>query len=538
MEEAPSVAALFEEAASIHADRPFVAFRAEPGGPYTETSYLAFAEKVGAVRARYRGAGYGIGHRAAILVGNHPDFYVHYLALNGLGVSIVPLNPDTRASEMRYLIDHSEAAFVVVSKRYRDVLRQALAEPANVPIVDAVTLDGLGDASRPAKRLDAGIADEAAILYTSGTTGRPKGCILTNRYFLEAGHHYAGWGGRVALGEGCERLLNPLPLFHMNNLVLTTTAMIFKGGCNAMVERFSPGRWWVDCRDSGATIIHYLGVMPALLLARSEEPAERENSVRAGIGAGVDPIHHAAFEERFGFPLLELWGMSEVGRCLIDNVEPRRVGTRAFGRPDGTIRARVVDDGMRDVATGAVGELIVQSDDADPRRAFFSGYLKNDEATEAAWHEDWFRTGDLVRQDQTDMLFFVDRKKNIVRRSGENIPAAEVEACLQAHPAVVQAAVIAVPDVLREEEVFACVVAKEGHAVDERFARALFDWCMERMTYFKAPGYVSFRDELPTTGTQKIQKGTIFAADDDPTRLASTFDLRDLKRRTQQPCGT
>ena len=539
MEEAGSVAALFDEAAIVHADQPFVAFRTEPDRPYAEISYLAFAKKVAAARARYLAAGYGIGHRAALLAGNHPDFYMHYLALNGLSVSIVPLNPDARPSEMRYLIDHSEAAFVVVSERYRDLLHRALADPvSSLPVVDAATLGGLGDAAWPAERQDAGIADEAAILYTSGTTGRPKGCILTNRYFLEAGRHYAGWGGRVALGDGCERLLNPLPLFHMNNLVLTTTAMIFKGGCNAMVERFSPGRWWADCRDSGATIVHYLGVMPALLLARPEEPAERNNFIRAGIGAGVDPIHHAAFEKRFGFPLLELWGMSEVGRCLIDNVEPRRVGTRAFGRPDGTIRARVVGDGMQDVAVGDVGELLVQSDDADPRRAFFSGYLKNEEATEAAWHEDWFRTGDLVRQDETGMLFFVDRKKNIVRRSGENIAAAEVEACLQAHPAVVQAAVIAVPDRLREEEVFACVVAKDGRAVDERFARELFDWCMERMTYFKAPGYFSFRDELPTTGTQKIQKGTIFAAGDDPTRLADTFDLRELKRRKPQPCGT
>ncbi|MCO6388728.1 AMP-binding protein [Aliihoeflea sp. 40Bstr573] len=535
-----SVAALFERTAARLPDHPFVAVRRGGVGEFTEVTYRDFLSDVLAARQAYRAAGYGVGTRAAILIGNEPAFHLHYLALNGLGVSIVPLNADARPSEMLYLIEHSEATFVTSSRRCRPILDEVLAGTSlSIPVFDADDLPAqLPPASRAAGRQQAGRDDEAAILYTSGTTGRPKGCVLSNRYFLEAAGLYASWGGGLSLREETERLLNPLPLFHMNNLAVTTTAMIAKGGCNVMVERFSPSSWWADCRDSKATLVHYLGVMPALLLARPVEEVERQHTVRAGIGAGVDPKHHSAFEARFGFPLLELWGMTEVGAGFIDNHEPRQMGTRAFGRPDSLLKARIVDENMNDVQPGTPGELLVQSGDPNPRRGFFSGYLKDGKATEAAWHEDWFRTGDVVRQDETGMLYFVDRRKNIVRRSGENIAAAEVEACLQAHPEVVQAAVIAMPDALREEEVFACVVLRDGVAQDLATARRLFDWVFDHLVYFKAPGYVSFRHALPTTGTQKIQKGLIFGDGEDPLALPTTFDLRELKRRTRTGSDT
>jgi len=528
-----NVAALFERTAARLPDRPFVAWRPSGDAPFEEIGYGAFLRRVLAVREIYRNAGYGVGTRAALLIGNEPVFHEHYLALNGLGVSIVPLNPDARAVESVYLVEHSDAAFIVCSRRYRAICDDILAQmKAPVPVLDAEALPArLPPAASRATSTTPGYDGEAAILYTSGTTGRPKGCVLSNRYFLEATGVYLSWGGQLSLREEVERLLNPLPLFHMNNLTVTTTAMIARAGCNVMVERFSASSWWADCRDSQATLIHYLGVMPAILLARPQEDVEHRHAIRAGIGAGVDPKHHVSFEKRFGFPLLELWGMTEVGAGFIDNHEPRQVGTRAFGRPTGHMKARVVDDDMNDVPRGTPGELLVRSSDTDPRRGFFSGYLKNDEATAAAWHDDWFRTGDVVRQDESGMLYFVDRRKNIVRRSGENISAAEVEACLQSHPDVVQAAVIAMPDELREEEVFACVVLRDGVAADGATARRLFEFGFERLAYFKAPGYVSFRPDLPTTGTQKIQKTLIFAADEDPLKLATTFDLRELKRR-------
>jgi crotonobetaine/carnitine-CoA ligase len=268
-----------------------------------------------------------------------------------------------------------------------------------------------------------------------------------------------------------------------------------------------------------------------LLLNQPPAPEERAHRVKFGIGAGVEPELHPRFEQRFGFPLIEVWGMTETGRIFADCREPRQVTTRAFGRPFGGFEGRVVDDKDQDVPRGVEGELLVRwGGPAGPRHGFFAGYLKNPEATEEAWRGGWFHTGDVVRQ-ADDVLFFVDRKKNIIRRSGENIAAAEVEACLQAHEAVAQVAVVAVPDEIREEEVMACVVPMPGVAPGRELGEQLQQWCRGRLAYFKAPGWILFVDRLPTTGTQKVQKTQIFPKNEDPRRRPGALDLRDGKRR-------
>ena len=367
--------------------------------------------------------------------------------------------------------------------------------------------------------------------YTSGTTGRPKGCLLTNDYFITAGEWYLTLGGEAALLGDSDRVLNPLPLYHMNALAVTATSMMIGGGCLISPDRFHPKSWWNDVVSTRATVIHYLGVVPPLLMNLPASDAESNHSVRFGVGAGINPDHHAASETRFGFPMVEVWGMTETGRIFADNHPPRQVGTRAFGRPMSGLEARVVDEHDQDVAVGTPGELLVRHSAADPRRGFFSAYHKNDQATAETWRGGWFHTGDTVRQDEKGTLYFIDRNKNIIRRSGENIAAGEIEAALQAHTAVAQAAVIGVPDDLREEEVFACIVVMPDVDSDETTARALFDWCMQRLAYYKAPGYVLFRESLPTTGTQKVQKTLIFDPDTDPTTEPGCIDLRSAKRR-------
>jgi crotonobetaine/carnitine-CoA ligase len=278
--------------------------------------------------------------------------------------------------------------------------------------------------------------------------------------------------------------------------------------------------------------VHYLGVVPPLLLNQPPTDDERAHRVRFGLGAGVEPQLHAAFEQRFGFPLVEVWGMTETGRIYGDCREPRQITTRAFGRPFGGFEARVVDDRDGDVADGAEGELLVRWGGPEgPRHGFFAGYLKNPEATAEAWRGGWFHTGDVVRRSADGMLYFVDRRKNIIRRSGENIAAAEVEATLQAHDAVAQVAVLAVPDEIREEEVMACVVPMAGVTADRALAEGLVQWCRERLAYFKAPGWVLFVPSLPTTGTQKVQKTQIFPRGEDLRRQPGVLDLRDRKRR-------
>jgi crotonobetaine/carnitine-CoA ligase len=511
---------------------PAAGRRYHPDG--VEYTYGETHEAVMRLREQYGSAGFGHGHRVALLLENRPEFFFHYLALNALGVSIVPINPDYRHDEMHYQMDHSEADLaVVIASRVADLEAVAHERAKPLPVVDAdrmpVSLPKPVDGPRGGAP---GPDSEASLLYTSGTTGRPKGCVLTNFYYLNSGAWYRDLGGVVRIEPGRERFLNPLPLFHMNAQAVTATCAILTANCLAQPDRFSPTRWWRDVLHSRATIIHYLGVMPPLLLKQPPSSEERAHQVKLGIGAGVEPELHAAFEQRFGFPLVEVWGMTETGRIYADTTEPRQITTRAFGRPRGGFEARVVDEHDRDVPRGTDGELCVRWGGPEgPRHGFFAAYLKNPAATTEAWRGGWFHTGDVVRQLPDDMLVFVDRRKNIIRRAGENIAAAEVEACLQAHERVAQVAVLAVPDEIREEEVMACVVPMPGVTGDRALADALQGWCLERLAYFKAPGWVLFLDRLPTTGTQKVQKTEIFARGSDPRTRPDVLDLRDGKRR-------
>jgi crotonobetaine/carnitine-CoA ligase len=528
----------FEGTAKSAPSNSFLCVPAAPGRAYhapgLEVTYGDVYARVAALRDRYAASGYGHGHRVALLLENRPEFFLHSLALNALGCSIVPINPDYRHDEMLYQMEHSEADLAIaIAPRVADLERVAQERAKPLPVIAAEILPEKLPAPGPAPRAGApGLDTECSLLYTSGTTGRPKGCVLTNFYYLNAGGWYRDIGGRLTVRHGVERFYNPLPLFHMNHQAITATCAILTANCLVLPERFSPTRWWPEIVATGATIVHYLGVVPPLLLNQSHAPEERAHRVQFGFGAGVEPGLHPVFEERFGFPLVEVWGMTETGRFFADNREPRQVTTRAFGRSAGGLEARVVDDKDQDVAPGAEGEMLVRWGGSEgPRHGFFAGYLKNAEATEEAWRGGWFHTGDVVRASADGMLYFVDRKKNIIRRSGENIAAAEVEAVLQAHEAVAQVAVLAVPDEIREEEVMACVVPMPGLTPDRALAERLTEWCLIRLAYFKAPGFVLFVDALPTTGTQKVQKGQIFPRGEDPRRRPNAIDLRDLKKR-------
>ena len=531
-----TIGAAFAAAVSAHADRPFLAVPANGGRAYLpsgfEMSYGEAGKRIEEFAALYRQAGYGVGHRVATLLENHPEHVLHTLALNSIGVCCVPINPDYRAAEIAYLVDHSEPDLVLTLGAREASMREALAQSGHrPPVVVSEPFSGpLDKARRPASGARPLPETPASILYTSGTTGRPKGCVLSHGYEIAAGAWYASLGGVAGLRTAADRIYNPLPLYHANAGVVSLMGAILTGNCQIQPDRFHPQRWWREVAETGATVVHYLGVIAPVLLKLPPGEHERRHKVRFGIGAGIEPELHAAFEKRFGFPMVELWGMTEMVRVLGDTVEPRQVGTRAFGRAMPGVDVRVVDDEGRDVPGEMHGELLVRHSAATPRRGCFSGYLKDEAATEAAWQGGWFHTGDVVWRGPDGMLHFVERKKNIIRRSGENIAAAEIEAVLLTHPDVQQAAVMAVKDELRDEEVLACVVLKRARAEKEA-ATALFQHCNERLAYYKAPGWIHIVPSLPTTGTQKIQKHSIYPAGSDPRALPDIIDMRALKRR-------
>lgn len=526
----------FIESSEQSPENPFLCIPSEKLGASKDISYAQIRDQIASCRKIYEDAGFGHGHRVAILLAARPEFVVHYLALNGLGCTVVPVNPDYRHPELLYLVDHSESDMaVVLPDRVVDLEAVGKELDRSFAVIDVDKFDGgIPAAPRPAPSSEKPNLDTiAAILYTSGTTGQPKGCLLSNECHFICGAWYRDHGGVLTMEHGTERFYNPSPFYHVNNLSVGLTCIILTRNCLVLVERFSPNRWWPEVISSDATIVHYLGIIPSMLMKLPDAPHDREHRVKFGFGAGIEPQLHGPFEERFGFPLVEIWGMTETPRVYAANFEPRQIDTRAFGRPMNGYEAKIVDDNDKEVPRGDMGELVVRTAGSDPRHGFFSGYLKNEEATEEAWRGGWFHTGDICTQAEDDMLYFVDRKKNIVRRGGENISAVEVEAAVLTHAAVAQVAVIAVPDDLREEEVMACVVLKDGEEGASDLAKDIFAWCNERIAYYKTPGWMIFLKELPLTPSQRLQRTKIFPADADPRVQPGVIDLRDQKKRTK-----
>ncbi len=526
----------FSETATRRGDAPFLHVLEETAGiygiPAGDISYADMAAGIEDWRQRFQFAGYGAGHRVGLLLQNRPVFLEIWLALNALGVSVVPINPDLRVAELEYLAEHSELILAIVLPDRVAEMRQAV-ENAGLSVPVITSEDDLPNAiSAAAVGAGLGTASECALLYTSGTTGRPKGCILTNEYYLHSGDWYAETGGHISLRKDCERMLTPLPVFHMNAMAVSVTAMMTVGGCLIMLDRFHPRSWWESVRKSGATVVHYLGVMPSMLMGAEPVPVDRDHNVRFGFGAGVDQKLHVAFEERYGFPLIEAWACTETGSggVISAHEEPRKRGTSCFGRPCKDVAVRVVDDAGNDVEAGTPGELLVRRAADNPRYGFFSGYLKNQEATDELWEGGWLHTGDVVAQDEDGSLHFVDRKKNVIRRSGENIAAVEVESILNRHPDIKISAAVAAPDEVRGDEV-AVFMMLDGVQGDEAKAHEIVTWALDQMAYYKVPGYIAFSDDLPLTATQKILRGKM------KDLMVATFenggfiDTRHLKKR-------
>ncbi len=527
---------VFALAAHRYPERPFMEVLPRTAEVYGidagEVTYGAAMAEVTAWQKRFAEAGYGAGMRIALLLENRPLYFMILLAANRLGMSVLPINPDLRATEQEYMIGHAEPALVIAIPARVEELQTAVknadveakvvtpADPLPRPRTNALT----------AVLTDDNPAREAAMLYTSGTTGKPKGCVLSNTYFTELGLNYVGMGGIANLKREGERMITPLPLFHMNAMCFSFMGMLQVAGCLIVVDRFHPSTWWQDVKDSRATCLHYLGVMPSILMGMPETPGDRDHSVRFGFGAGIDPKLHAAFEDRFGIPLCEGWAMTETGAgaTISNQAHDRLVGQSSLGPVPDLLEVRLVDEAGHDVTDGEPGELLVRRKDGDPRKGFFTEYFKNPQATSEAWADGWFHTGDVVRRGVGGNMFFVDRRKNVIRRSGENIAAVEVESVLMRHPEISAAGVAAVPDDIRGDEVFACLTVKDAST---KKAREIAQWALGQMAYYKVPGYIAFVDALPLTGTQKIQRGDLKRMAVERLTDPATVDLRALKKR-------
>jgi acyl-CoA synthetase (AMP-forming)/AMP-acid ligase II len=543
VKEFSSVYAAFQFNVERWQDRAFLRVLEETSKIYGvdagDISYRDLAKSVENTRLGYVEKGYSKGLRVGLMLENRPAFFIHWFALNALGISVVPLNADFKISELSYLIEHSEIVLAVAIESKLDLIVQSSrVVGVELSVMKPDDMPPLCKAISKNDSYEIDLETECALLYTSGTTGMPKGCILTNQYFITAGRWYAGIGGLAKIEPGQECMLTPLPLVHMNAMAYSMMCMMMTGGTLCLLDRFHPETWWKSVTDSQASIVHYLGVMSSILMKIPVSPDETNHRVRFGFGAGVEKTLHADFEKRFGFPLIEAWAMTETGAgaVIIANHDPRHVGTSCFGQELPAVEVSLIDEEGRPVETGQPGELLVRHSGSNPKLGFFAGYLKDEAATHEVWRNGWFHTGDIVLRDESGSLHFIDRRKNVIRRSGENISAVEVESVLLKNPNVKAVGVTSVPDAIRGEEVMACIVPVDENLKQDQhhlLATELSQWALKQISYHKVPGWYVFVEHLPLTTSQKIQRANLKELANNSIATSKAIDLKGLKKRQE-----
>ncbi len=491
-----------------YGNRPFLFFEEEVYG------YADVDAHAGRVAGALQRAGVSKGDKVAIMLNNRPEFLFIWLGLSKVGAIEVPVNTGHKGDLLAYTIDHADCRLAFVEDALRPQIEAI--RPRTPKLERLVVLDTEGNHSwreflhdAPAPRpVAVHGADPAAILFTSGTTGPSKGAVLPHRYPVFMGEIVSAQGKYTVQ----DRLLNALPLFHGNAQFLSTVPALMSGAQMVLAPRFSASTFWDTVRRHGCTEFNYIGGIVSILLKASPRPDDADNPLRVMIGAGAPRDRFEEFERRFGVQLLEGYGMSEIGIPLCSFLDDRRPGS--CGRPHFGYEVLVTDDEGKEVGSDTPGELLVRP---RARNAMLLEYYRMPTETLEAWRDLWFHTGDYLRYDEEGWYYFVDRKKDAIRRRGENISSFEVERMVLSHPGVLECAAVAVPSDLGEDEVMLCAVPRPGTTLE---ALDLVTHCEERMAKFMVPRYVRILERLPKTPTERVQKYLLRAAG----VTADTFD--------------
>jgi crotonobetaine/carnitine-CoA ligase len=514
------VVTLVREACERGPDTPALIF--EDGIVVTRERFIRLVESfVGYLSKRL-----SPGDRVAMMLENRTEFFVAWLAANACGASVVSMNTSAGEHDAGHILNDSAAVLAIVGREHEPLVRR-VAGPAlqELLVVSDDEPDGL--ASYTAQTAPVALAqcdiDPQAITnvyYTSGTTGPPKGCTVDHGYWLRFVELYLGLYGLAP----DDRLLCCLQFFYNDPPWLFLTSL-HAGTSLVVMRRFSVSRYWSVVVEHRVTRLFGLAAIPSLLLKAQPTPLEGEHQVESALHVGIPTQLHHQFVARWGFPWVEGYGLTESGLVVAMPLAyaDEMTGSGSIGLPCPGVDIRVADDEGNDVGVDEPGEILIRAP------GLMRGYLNRPEATEETMRGGWLHSGDLARRDERGFLYFLGRMKDIIRRSGENVAAAEVEDVLRAHPQVLEAAVVPVRDELRGEEVKAYVALVDNASQEQVTPAELVRHCRERLAKHKVPRYIEFRAEpFPRTPSMRVKKSALVAEVDDPLR--NTWD-RDREMR-------
>ena len=463
-----------------------------------EVSYAALQAGASRVAGWLQSLGVAPGDRVALNMPNLPQFPVIYYGILWAGATVVPMNPLFKDREVAYALQDSGAKVLFVWEGMAEEA-QAAAEEVGIPCIQVGTSFTAEVAAHgPVDLVGRSESDTAVILYTSGTTGSPKGAELSHRNIgrnVEISVDLVGLASEDVVFGG-------LPLFHSFGQVVGMNAAVKAGAMLTLLPRFEPvGALEVFQRDK-VTVMEGVPTMYVALL-QVPNPGDFDTSaLRVAVSGGASlPVEVLrGFEATYGCALLEGYGLSETSPVASFNHLDRERKPGSIGTPVAGVEFRLVDADWNDVAEGEIGEIAIKGHNV------MKGYLNKPEATASVMDGEWFRTGDLARRDDDGYYFIVDRAKDMIIRGGYNVYPREVEEVLYEHPAVASAAVVGVPDDMHGEEIAAAVTLKPGAQAAEDEIR---DWVKERIAAYKYPRIVWITDTLPTGPTGKILKREI-----------------------------
>lgn len=476
--------------ASAKGDKPFLIYGDE------SYSYSAMAGLVSRFASELSGMGVRRGSKVALICGNRPAFLVAWFAISELGAVAVPLNVSLVGDGLRYTLRQSESELLLIEPSAYQEKEQDLRELEShlkiVQIEDRIEQHPGGEFPRWIRNFDVDSLSPNSILYTSGTTGLPKGAVLPHQAYIAAGHDMVHSLGVTAE----ERILVFLPLFHANPQMYAVTSTLVAGATMILLPRFSASRFFDDVRHYEATGFTFVGTVLSILEKQYPEP-QGDHQLRWCVGGGAPKRVWEELEVRFGVRVNELYGMTETGGWVTMNTEDQtRLGS--VGRPRRNVEICIRDLEGRLLPVGEKGEITARS--AEPGM-FFTEYLNNPEATASTLKDGWLHTGDRGFLDEDGYLYFDGRLKELIRRAGEMISPTEIEQQMLKHPSVKDCAVVGVPDDITGEEVKAVIVAREQVAPDDLLA-----FLDGRIPRYMMPRYFTFVSEIPKTETQKIKR--------------------------------